>query len=142
MDTKFMEFAIKIATKSKTEVPVGAVVVYNGKIISYAHNTNTKTKISTNHAEIIAINKACKKLKTNKLVDCDIYITKEPCLMCMGAIINSRINNVYFGCYDLRFEVVNKLGNFTFNHNVNIVGGVMETECANLLTNFFKTLRR
>ncbi len=136
-----MEFAIKFATKSKCEVPVGAVVVKEGKVISYAHNTNTKTKISTNHAEIIAINKACKKLKTNKLVDCDIYITKEPCLMCMGAIINSRIKNVYFGCYDLRFEVVNKLPNFTFNHNVNIVGGIMEEECSQILSKFFKTLR-
>lgn len=141
MDTKFMEYAIKFATKSKCEVPVGAVVVKQGKVISYAHNTNTKTKISTNHAEVIAINKACKKLKTNKLVGCDIYITKEPCLMCMGAIINSRIENVYFGCYDLRFEVVNKLSNFTFNHNVNIVGGIMEAECAKILSNFFKTLR-
>ena len=93
MDEKYMKLAVDVATKSKVEVPVGAVIVCNGKVLSMAHNSNVKTKLSTNHAEILAINKACKKLKTNKLVDCDIYITKEPCLMCMGAIIGSRIKN-------------------------------------------------
>ena len=141
MDEKFMQVAINLAKKSKVEVPVGAVVVLNGKIISKAHNKNVKTKLSTNHAEVIAINKACKKLKTNKLVNCDIYVTKEPCLMCMGAIIGSRIKNLYFGCFDSKFSVVNKLNNFTFNHNVNIVGGIKEKECADLLSNFFKQLR-
>lgn len=141
MEEKFMKIAIAEAKHSKVEVPVGAVVVYNGKVISKAHNTNVKTKISTNHAEILALNKACKKMKANKLVDCDIYITKEPCLMCMGAIIGSRIKNVYFGCYDKKFEVVNKLHNFTFNHHVNIEGGILEDECARLLSDFFKKLR-
>ena len=141
MDEKYMKLAIDVATKSKVEVPVGAVIVCNGKVLSMAHNSNVKTKLSTNHAEILAINKACKKLKTNKLVDCDIYITKEPCLMCMGAIIGSRIKNVYFGCYDKKFEVVSKLDNFTFNHHFNIVGGILEDECGVLLSNFFKKLR-
>lgn len=141
MDEKYMRIAIDVATKSKVEVPVGAVVVYNDKVIAMAHNTNVKTKLSTNHAEIIALNKACKKLKTNKLVDCDIYITKEPCLMCMGAIIGSRIKNVYFGCYDSKFPIVENLDNFTFNHHVNIVGGVLKEECGRLLSDFFKKLR-
>ncbi len=141
MDTKFMEKAINIAKKSKNDVPIGAVIVCGDKAISFAHNTNVKTKFSTNHAEIIAINKACKKLGTNKLVDCDIYVTKEPCLMCMGAIINSRIKNLYFGCYDTRFNVVEHLNAFSFNHNVNIVGGIMEEECAFILSKFFKNLR-
>lgn len=136
-----MEKAIEIAKKSTVEVPVGAVVVQNDKVIAIAHNTNVKTKLSTNHAEILAINKACKKLKTNKLVDCDIYVTKEPCLMCMGAIIGSRIKNLYFGCYDPRFKVVEKLDNFTFNHHVNIQGGILEDKCAKLLSDFFKQLR-
>ena len=141
MDEKFMRMAIDMANRGKVEVPVGAVVVCNGKVISKAHNTNVVTKLSTNHAEILAINKACKKMKANKLVDCDIYITKEPCLMCMGAIIGSRIKNVYFGCYDKKFEVVNKLDNFTFNHHVNIQGGILEDDCAKLLSDFFKKLR-
>lgn len=141
MQEKYMEKAIEIAKKSAIEVPVGAVVVQNNKVIAIAHNTNVKTKLSTNHAEILAINKACKKLKTNKLVDCDIYVTKEPCLMCMGAIIGSRIKNLYFGCYDPRFKVVEKLDNFTFNHHVNIQGGILEDKCAKLLSDFFKQLR-
>lgn len=141
MQEKYMEKAIEIAKKSTVEVPVGAVVVQNDKVIAIAHNTNVKTKLSTNHAEILAINKACKKLKTNKLVDCDIYVTKEPCLMCMGAIIGSRIKNLYFGCYDPRFKVVEKLDNFTFNHHVNIQGGILEDKCAKLLSDFFKQLR-
>lgn len=141
MQEKYMEKAIEIAKKSVIEVPVGAVVVQNDKVIAIAHNTNVKTKLSTNHAEILAINKACKKLKTNKLVDCDIYVTKEPCLMCMGAIIGSRIKNLYFGCYDPRFKVVEKLDNFTFNHHVNIQGGILEDKCAKLLSDFFKQLR-
>ena len=136
-----MKIAIDMAKRSKEEVPVGAVIVCKDKVISKAHNTNVRTKVSTNHAEIIAINKACKKMKANKLVDCDIYITKEPCLMCMGAIIGARIKNVYFGCYDKKFKVVDKLDNFTFNHHVNIQGGILEEECARLLSDFFKKLR-
>ena len=141
MDIQFMEKALSVANKSKCDVPIGAVIVKNGKIISFTHNTNVKSKLSTNHAEILAINKACKKLKTNKLVGCDIYVTKEPCLMCMGAIINSRIENLFFGCYDTRFNVVKNLDNFKFNHSVNIVGGIMEKECALSLSKFFKKLR-
>lgn len=141
MNKEFMQKAIEVAKNSKNDVPIGAVIVKDGKILATAHNTNVKTKLSTNHAEIIAINRVCKKLKTNKLVGCDIYVTKEPCLMCMGAIINSRIENLYFGCFDTRFNVVNNLSCFNFNHNVNIVGGIMEKECALLLSQFFKELR-
>ena len=141
MNEEYMKIAISIAKKSKGEVPVGAVIVANGKVIAAAHNTNTKTKVSTNHAEILAINKACKKLKANKLVDCDIYVTKEPCLMCMGAIIGSRIRNLYFGCYDRRFSVVDKIDAFDVNHKVSISGGILEKECGELLSNFFETLR-
>lgn len=141
MNIDFMDLAIKEAKKSNIEVPVGAVIVKDNVVVSIAHNTNVATLKACNHAEINAINKACLKLNTNKLVDCDIYVTKEPCLMCMGAIINSRIKNLYFGCYDQKFKVVDNLDNFKFNHKVNIVGGIKEKECASLLSNFFKTLR-
>ena len=123
------------------EIPVGALIIKENKIISKAYNTREHSQQAINHAEIIAIKKACKKLKTNKLVGCDIYVTKEPCLMCMGAIINSRIENLFFGCYDTRFNVVKNLDNFKFNHTVNIVGVIMEKECALSLSKFFKKLR-
>lgn len=148
MDEKFMKEAIKQAKKAALidETPIGAVIVHNGKIIARGYNKRETKKNALLHAEIIAIDKACKKLGGWRLPDCDIYITLEPCPMCAGAIINSRINNVYFGAYDKKSgccgSVTNLFTKGMFNHNVNCIGGIMEDECAGLLTSFFKELRR
>ena len=142
-DNYYMEIALKEAKKSigSGDIPIGAVVVLNGEILSKAHNTKEKDGLVTSHAEITAINQASKKLGNYRMDGGTIYITKEPCLMCMGAIIGARIKNVYFGCYDKKFKVVDKLDNFTFNHHVNIQGSILEEECARLLSDFFKKLR-
>ena len=102
MVKKFMNCAIKEAQKAlkKDEVPIGAVIVLDGKIIARAHNLMEKTQIATAHAEVLAINKACKKLKSWRLDGAEIYITMEPCPMCAGAIVNARIKKVYFGAYE------------------------------------------
>ena len=102
MDEKFMQVAIIEAKKAykKDEVPIGACIVKDGKVIAKAHNKTEKTQIATHHAEIIAINKACKKLKSWRLDGCEIYVTAEPCAMCAGAIANARIEKVYFGAYE------------------------------------------
>lgn len=142
-----MKAAVNEAKKAaiKDEVPIGAVIVYGGKIIARGHNTRQKTQNAVNHAEIIAIQKACKKIGSWRLIDCDIYVTLEPCPMCAGAIINSRISNVYFGAYDQKAGCAGTLYNLPvderFNHRANVVGGVMEQECANLLSDFFKQKR-
>ncbi len=143
MQEKFMRYAFKEAQKAykNNEIPVGAVIVKDGKIIAKAFNKKNKKKCALYHAELIVIKKACKKIKDYRLENCDIYITKEPCLMCMGAIMSSRINAVYFGAYDKKYGVVDKIDVFYFNHNCIIKGGIMENECSNLITNFFKELR-
>ena len=147
MNLDYMNVAIKEAkaAESKKEVPVGAVIVLNEKIIAKAHNKREKTQNALDHAEIIAIDKACKKLNSWRLENCEIYITLEPCSMCAGAIINSRIKAVYFGAYDKKGgacgSVVNLLENKSFNHNPEFTGGIMEKECGELLTNFFKNKR-
>ena len=136
MDSKYyMQVAIAEARKSLKygDVPVGAVIVYNGKIISKAHNQKEKKKMSTAHAEILSINKASKKLKNFRLSDCEIYVTKEPCLMCMGALLSCRIKKITFGAYDPRFGTKELAENNKFNHKCEIEGGVMEDECKNLL---------
>jgi tRNA(adenine34) deaminase len=104
MDMDFMQVAIEQAKKAykKDEVPIGACVVRNGKVIAKAHNKTEKTQIATHHAEILAINKACKKLKSWRLDDCEIYVTAEPCAMCAGAIANARIKKEYFGAYETK----------------------------------------
>jgi len=147
MEQKFMLEAIKLAHKAfkKDEVPVGAVIVKDNKIIAKGYNLREKKQNALLHAEIIAIQKACKKLKSWRLENCDIYVTLEPCSMCAGAIINSRINNVYFGAYDKKSgacgSVVNLLENKNFNHNPNILGGILEVETGALLTAFFQNKR-
>ena len=143
-----MRAAINEAKKAaaKDEVPIGAVIVKDGKIIARGHNTRQKTQNAINHAEMIAIQKACKKLGSWRLIDCDIYVTLEPCPMCAGAIINSRISNVYFGAYDQKAGCTGTLYNLPtderFNHRAGVVGGIMEEECANLLSDFFKQKRK
>ena len=146
MDTKFMEIALIEAKKAFNidETPVGAVIVRDGKVISKAHNQRETKKNALCHAEIIAINKACKKLDGWRLLDCDIYVTLEPCPMCMGAIIASRIKNVYFGAYDKKAGALGSVCDLSqmFPHKVAFLGGVMENECSEILTSFFKKLRK
>ncbi len=145
---KYMACAYELAQKAykKDEVPVGAVVVYNNKIIAKGYNKRQKTQDATNHAEVIAIKKACKKLKTFRLNDCQLYVTLEPCVMCAGAIINARIGKVIFGAFDKKFgccgSLYNLLGDKKFNHHPEVMGGVMEQECSKILTDFFEGKRK
>ncbi|MBR4720555.1 MAG: nucleoside deaminase [Clostridia bacterium] len=146
MDTKFMELALLEARKAFAidETPVGCVIVRDGKVIAKAYNKRETKKNALCHAEIIAINKACKKLGGWRLLDCDMYVTLEPCPMCMGAIIASRIENVYFGAYDKKAGALGSVCNLSdmFPHKVAFLGGVMESECSEILTRFFKELRK
>ena len=147
MKKKFMKAALKEAQKAATkdEVPIGAVIVKDDKIIARGHNTRQQTQNAINHAEMIAIQKACKKVGSWRLIDCDIYVTLEPCPMCAGAIINSRLTNVYFGAYDQKAGCTGTLYNLSvderFNHRANVVGGIMEKECADMLSDFFRQKR-
>lgn len=148
MEEKYMKEAIKEAKKAydKLEVPVGCVIVKDGKIISRAHNLKETKKDTTNHAEIRAIQKASKKLNSWRLINCEMYITLEPCPMCAGAIINSRIKKIYIGALDEKTGAVgsklNLLEDYKFNHNVEIKKGVMKKECEDILKKFFKELRK
>lgn len=144
---KYMYEALKQAKQAynKLEIPVGAVIVKDGKIIAKAHNQKESKNDTTNHAEILAIKKASKKLNSWRLLDCDMYVTLEPCSMCAGALIQARIRKVYFGASDSKTgacgSVLNLLQDYKFNHNVEVESGVLETECENILKNFFKRLR-
>ena len=148
MEEFFMREALKEAKKAyrKKEVPIGAVIVYKNKIIARGYNLREKKKNSLLHAEIVAINKACKKLKTWRLDECDMYITLEPCPMCSGAIIQSRIKNIFFGVDDIKSGCANSKVNLfkkgLFNHDVNVTGGLLNSECSQLLKEFFKELRK
>ncbi len=148
MEQEFMKAAIKEAKKaySKLEVPVGCVIVKDGKIIARAHNLKEIKQDTTKHAEILAIQKASKKLNSWRLIDCDMYVTLEPCSMCAGAIIQSRIRKVYFGAHDLKTgavgSVFNLFDDYTFNHKVQCEAGVLEDECEQILKEFFKELRK
>ena len=142
-----MEKATELGYKAflKEEVPVGAVITLNNKIISKAYNKREKNQRSTHHAEILAIQKACKKLKSWRLDNCDIYITLEPCPMCAGAIMNARIKNVYFGATDKKNGAVvsaAQLFDMNFTHKPLYEGGIMGDECAQILSDFFKDLRK
>ncbi len=146
MEELFMKEALKEAYKAynKKEIPIGCVIVRDNKIISRGHNLREKKKNALLHAEVIAINKACKKLKSWRLDDCDIYITLEPCAMCSGAIIQSKIKNTYFGAYDPKTGMAGSRFNvfgIKFNYEPNVFGGIMEEECSNLIKSFFKELR-
>ena len=142
-----MKLALKEAKKAydKGEVPVGAVIVKDGKVISKAYNLKEIKNDTTNHAEILAIKKASKKLNSWRLIDCEMYVTLEPCSMCAGALIQSRIKKVYIGAMDYKTgacgSVLNLLENYTFNHKVEVEIGVMQKECTNIIKKFFKELR-
>ena len=145
---KFMKEALKEAKKAynKLEVPVGAVIVKDGKIIARAYNQKECKNDTTNHAEILAIKKASKKLNSWRLIDCDMFVTLEPCSMCAGALIQSRIRKVYIGAPDLKTgacgSVLNLLEDYTFNHKVENETGILKEECENILKRFFKELRK
>lgn len=147
VDDKFMLEALKEAEKSANfdEVPVGAVIVKDGKIIARGHNLREKSNDPTAHAEIVAIRKACKKLKSWRLEGCTIYVTIEPCSMCAGTLLWTRIQRIVYGASDPKggalgssynlFEVKN------INHRVEITRGVLESKCASLMISFFRSKR-
>lgn len=142
----FMNYALSLARLSaeEGEVPVGAVVVCDGKIVGEGRNRRETVKNALHHAEIQAIDEACKNLGGWRLWKCDLYVTLEPCPMCAGAIINSRIKNVFFGAYDEKngaVSSVSHLFDMNFTHKPLYEGGIMEKECAEVLTSFFKNLR-
>ena len=147
LDEKYMAEALKEAEKSANfdEVPVGAVVVKDGKIIARGHNLREKSKDPTAHAEIVAIRKACKKLNSWRLEGCTIYVTIEPCSMCAGTLLWTRIQRIVYGAKDPKggalgssyslFEVKN------INHHPEILGGVLEEDCSKLMKSFFRSKR-
>ena len=142
-----MKKALKEAQKAyqKEEVPVGAVIVKSGKIIARAHNLKETKAMATAHAEILAIEKASKILNSWRLIDCDMYVTLEPCTMCMGAIISSRIKNLYIGAPDPKTGACGSfvdLSQYKYNHTVNIFKGIKKDKCEYILKDFFKILRR
>ena len=143
-----MKEALKEAKKAykKLEVPVGAVIVKNGEIIAKGHNLKETKCDTTKHAEIIAIQRASKKLNAWRLEDCEMYVTLEPCTMCAGAIINSRIKKVYIGTEDLKTgacgSILNLFTDYKFNHKVEYEKGIMQKECEKILKDFFKDLRK
>ena len=145
-DIKMMQLALDEAKKAALigEVPVGCVVVCEGEIVSSAYNLREQAKNALAHAELLAIEKACKKLGGWRLHRCELYVTLEPCPMCMGAIINSRIRRVIFGARDPKAgclgSVVN-LNEMAFNHHPEVEAGIMQEECAEVLQIFFKQLR-
>lgn len=143
---KFMVLALNEAKKAyaKGEAPIGAVIVCGDEIIARAHNTRETKKNALHHAEIMAIDKACKKLGGWRLHKCDIYVTLEPCPMCAGAIINARINRVFFGASDPKAGSFGSVADFCelpYNHTPVVYGGNMEQECAAILSEFFAILR-
>lgn len=147
MHEKYMKLALKEAKKAydKKEIPVGAVIVKDDKVIARAHNLKEIKNDTTKHAEILAIQKASKKLGCWRLEDCEMYVTLEPCSMCAGALIQSRVKKVYIGTMDYKTgacgSVLNLLSDYKFNHNVEIETGVLAEECEKILKDFFKELR-
>ncbi|MDE6411676.1 MAG: nucleoside deaminase [Clostridia bacterium] len=145
MKEEFMREALRLAQKAKKkgEVPIGAVVVLNGKIIGKGYNLRTRLQLATAHAELRAIEKACKKMHSWRLPEAEIYVTLEPCPMCMGAILNARIDKVYFGAYEQKGRsLTSELANANLlNHTVEVTGGVLEEECKEVLSSFFSEMR-
>lgn len=144
---KYMKEALRQAKKAYAlgEVPIGCVIVYEDKIIARGYNRRNTDKNTLAHAEITAINRASKKIGDWRLEDCTLYVTLEPCQMCAGAIVQSRITNVVMGCMNPKAgcggSILNILEMPEFNHQVNVLRGVMEEECSQILQDFFKELR-
>ncbi|MGU3372987.1 tRNA adenosine(34) deaminase TadA [Bacillus mycoides] len=147
-DIYFMQLAIEEAKKAEAiqEVPIGAVIVLDGEVISVAHNLRETEQRSIAHAELLAIDEACKKLGTWRLEDATLYVTLEPCPMCAGGIVLSRVKRVVYGASDPKGgcagTLMNLLTDERFNHQCEVVPGVLEEECGTLLTIFFRELRK
>lgn len=145
-EEKFMLKAMDLAKKAyeADEVPVGAVIVKDGKVLSFAFNKREQSCDATSHAEILAIRKACKKVKDFRLIGCEMYVTLEPCVMCAGAILNSRIETVYFGAFisngSISAEELSKRAEL--NHKTEFLGGYFEKENSSLVTKYFKEKRK
>lgn len=143
---KFMKKAISLAKKAREldEVPVGAVIVKEGKIIASAYNQKEHKNLATAHAEILAINKACRKLEDFRLIGCDMYVSLEPCVMCTGAILSSRIENVYFGAFITNGSIsASELSQRAeLNHKTNFEGGFLKDEASALVSDYFKSKRK
>ncbi|MGL6105019.1 nucleoside deaminase [Romboutsia sp.] len=144
----YMKEALKEAYKAfdKKETPIGAVIVKDGEIIARAHNLTETLNDSTAHAEILAIRQASEKLGGWRLVDCDLYVTMEPCIMCSGAIVNSRIKKLIIGTRHIKNAYTDKQHEFKIdyyeNNNIEINFGVLREDCSDVLQEFFKTLRK
>lgn len=142
-----MRVAIREARKGleENEVPVGALITLEGRIIARAHNRPLHLLDPTGHAEILALRRAARKLRNYRLTECSLYATIEPCAMCAGAIIHARIRELVFGAYDLKAgacgSVLNVAGHPALNHQVSVAGGVLESDCASLIREFFRTRR-
>lgn len=145
IEEKFMREAIKLAKKAASigEVPIGAVIVSEGKIIARGYNKRETKQNALLHAEVDAISKACRKIGYWRLCNCEIYVTLEPCPMCMGAIISARIDRLYFGAYDAKSGAAASVCDLScaLPHKVSAVGGVLEEECSMLIKDFFSNLR-
>ena len=146
-EEKFIKLALKEAQKAllKDEVPIGCVIVKDNKVISRGHNLRENKQDVTEHAEIVAIKKACKKLNSWRLVDCELYVTLEPCPMCAGAIMNARIKNLYIGAMEPKFgsvgSKINLLEDIVYNHKVAVTNGILEEDALKIMRDFFKKLR-
>ena len=141
MNTNFMEKALEIAQKSGKDIPVGAVLVKNGKILAQAHNKKEKLNDPTAHAEILVIREGAKKSGSWRLEDCSLYVTLEPCPMCAWAILQARIKSVYFGAYDSNYGAFSVFKEFSSHLKTEIRGGILEEKCDNILKEYFKRLR-
>lgn len=145
-DIAFMNMAIELALRAynEGEVPVGALIVKDGEVIGKGYNMREQNGMATAHAEILAIEEACRKLGTWRLCECTLYVTLEPCPMCAGAIVNSRVDRVVYGVKDNAAGCCGSLIDFNkypFSHSFSVTSGVCEKECLALLKNFFKTRR-
>lgn len=146
-DEYFMNEAIRLAREAESvdEVPVGALIVRDGKIIASAYNTREGSKCATHHAELLAIEEACRALGGWRLPETTLYVTMEPCAMCGGAIINARIPRVVYGTRDIRFGAFGSaldLSKIPLNHTPEVLGGVLEDETRTILTEYFKRKRK
>ncbi len=146
-EEKFMQAAIAVAKRGlkEGEVPIGAVVVYEDKVVARGYNRRAKLQLASAHAEMMAIDKACKKFGSWRLPEgCELYVTLEPCPMCMGACLNARVDKVYFGSYEQKGRsLTNELAEANLlNHKTEVIGGVLEEECSKMLSGFFISLRQ
>lgn len=148
IDQKFMEVALREANFAAQigEVPIGAAIVKDGKVIATAHNLREHSEMATQHAEIIAIEAACTELKSWRLTDCTLYVTIEPCVMCAGAILNARIDRVVYGAMNQKGGAVGSLYNVLTdsrqNHQLEVIAGVKADNSAHIMKKFFKSKRK